>query len=82
MFDSGLILNYRSGRDWCDVRYLLHPQLIPSDGAHPEDIWAEMRLHMEWSEGFSLCVLFFTEASATEQIVQWADDAWAWRIAP
>jgi hypothetical protein len=30
-----LILNYRNGRDWCDVQYLLHPQLIPSDGAHP-----------------------------------------------
>ena len=44
----------------------------------PEDIWAEMRLHMEWSEGFSLCVLFSPGASATEQIVQWADDAWAW----
>ena len=48
----------------------------------PEDIWAEMRLHMEWSEGFSLCVLFSPGASATEQIVQWADDAWAWRTAP
>ncbi len=35
LFDSGLILNYRNGRDWCDVQYLLHPQLIPSDGAHP-----------------------------------------------
>lgn len=27
LFDSGLILNYRNGRDWCDVQYLLHPQL-------------------------------------------------------
>ena len=46
------------------------------------DIWAEMRLHMEWSEGFSLCVLFAPSASATEGIARWADDAWAWRTAP
>jgi len=24
LFDSGLILNYRNGREWCDVHYLLH----------------------------------------------------------
>ena len=30
LFDSGLILNYRNGRDWCDVQYLLHPQLPAS----------------------------------------------------
>ncbi|MEY4978624.1 MAG: hypothetical protein RLZZ352_894 [Pseudomonadota bacterium] len=47
----------------------------------PEDIWAEMRLHMEWSDGFSLCVLFSPGASATKLLAQWADDAWAWRTA-
>ncbi|MEY4978623.1 MAG: hypothetical protein RLZZ352_893 [Pseudomonadota bacterium] len=30
LFDCGLILNYRNGRDWCDVQYLLHPQITPS----------------------------------------------------
>jgi hypothetical protein len=24
LFDSGLILNYRNGREWCEVHYLLH----------------------------------------------------------
>lgn len=27
LFDSGLILNYRNGRDWCEVHYLLHEAL-------------------------------------------------------
>ena len=27
LFDSGMILNYRNGRDWCDVHYLLQAQL-------------------------------------------------------
>jgi hypothetical protein len=27
LFDSGLILNYRNGRDWCEVHALLHPLL-------------------------------------------------------
>ena len=27
LFDSGVILNYRNGRDWCDVHYLLQPDL-------------------------------------------------------
>jgi energy-coupling factor transporter ATP-binding protein EcfA2 len=27
LFDSGLILNYRNGRDWCEVHYLLHDAL-------------------------------------------------------
>ncbi|MEH8017034.1 hypothetical protein MN202_07320 [Rheinheimera muenzenbergensis] len=27
LFDSGIILNYRNGRDWCDVHYLLHSEL-------------------------------------------------------
>lgn len=27
LFDSGIILNYRNGRDWCDVHYLLHSAL-------------------------------------------------------
>jgi hypothetical protein len=34
LFDSGLILNYRNGRDWCDVQYLLHPQLAEHLGGH------------------------------------------------
>lgn len=29
LFDSGLILTYRNGSDWCDVHYLLHDQLGP-----------------------------------------------------
>lgn len=27
LFDSGVILNYRNGRDWCDVHYLLQSDL-------------------------------------------------------
>lgn len=27
LFDSGVILNYRNGRDWCDVHYLLQGDL-------------------------------------------------------
>ena len=27
LFDSGVILNYRNGRDWCDVHYLLQDEL-------------------------------------------------------
>lgn len=27
LFDSGVILNYRNGRDWCDVHYLLQRDL-------------------------------------------------------
>jgi len=27
LFDSGLILNYRNGREWCEVHYLLHDAL-------------------------------------------------------
>jgi hypothetical protein len=27
LFDCGVILNYRNGKDWCDVHYLLHDQL-------------------------------------------------------
>lgn len=27
LFDSGMILNYRNGRDWCDVHYLLQAEL-------------------------------------------------------
>ena len=27
LFDCGVILNYRNGRNWCDVHYLLHEQL-------------------------------------------------------
>lgn len=27
LFDSGMILNYRNGRDWCDVHYLLQAKL-------------------------------------------------------
>jgi hypothetical protein len=30
LFDSGLILNYRNGRDWCEVHYLLHALLQPA----------------------------------------------------
>ncbi|HEX5786440.1 MAG TPA: hypothetical protein VFY35_17055, partial [Burkholderiaceae bacterium] len=48
----------------------------------PADVWAEMRLHMEWSAGFSLCVLFAPSDAATQALAQWADDAWAWRTAP
>ncbi len=29
LFDSGVILNYRNGRDWCDVHYLLQGDLGP-----------------------------------------------------
>lgn len=28
LFDSGLILNYRNGHDWCEVHYLLHGLLL------------------------------------------------------
>ncbi len=27
LFDGGLVLNYRNGREWCDVQYLLHEEL-------------------------------------------------------
>jgi hypothetical protein len=27
LFDSGVILNYRNGRDWCDVHFLLQGEL-------------------------------------------------------
>lgn len=27
LFDTGVILNYRNGRDWCDVHYLLQDEL-------------------------------------------------------
>jgi hypothetical protein len=33
LFDSGLILNYRNGREWCEVHYLLHPLLPAPPGA-------------------------------------------------
>ncbi len=29
LFDSGVILNYSNGRDWCDVHYLLQDELGP-----------------------------------------------------
>ena len=29
LFDSGVILNYQNGRDWCDVHYLLQDELGP-----------------------------------------------------
>ncbi|MDA8454632.1 tetratricopeptide repeat protein, partial [Acidovorax sp. GBBC 3334] len=57
------------------VQELLEPQ---SEDA----VWREMRLHMEWSEGFSLCFLFAPDARAVARIRQWADDAWALRTAP
>ena len=51
---------------------------------HPPvaELWAEMRLHMEWSEGLSLCFLFAPGHAALVPLAQWADDAWAWRTAP
>ena len=27
LFDGGLVLNYRNGRDWCDVHFVLHADL-------------------------------------------------------
>lgn len=27
LFDSGMVLTYRNGKDWCDVQYLLQPDL-------------------------------------------------------
>ncbi|MEH8017033.1 tetratricopeptide repeat protein, partial [Rheinheimera muenzenbergensis] len=48
----------------------------------PADIWPEMRLHIEWSERFSLCFLFCPDSKAIEDIVQWLDDSSAMRTAP
>ncbi len=33
LFDSGLILNYRNGREWCEVHCLLHPLLTAAPHA-------------------------------------------------
>ena len=48
----------------------------------PDEVWREMRLHMEWSERLSLVFLFAPDAAALTSLRQWADDAWQWRTAP
>ncbi|MEC5214913.1 tetratricopeptide (TPR) repeat protein, partial [Polaromonas sp. CG_9.5] len=48
----------------------------------PEAVWREMRLHMEWNDGLSLCFLFAPDARAVASIQQWASDTWAMRTAP
>ena len=48
----------------------------------PDAVWREMRLHMEWNEGLSLCFLFAPDARAAAPILQWASDTWALRTAP
>ena len=47
-----------------------------------DEVWREMRLHMEWNEGLSLCFLFAPDARATAAIRQWTSDAWAFKTAP
>ncbi len=53
-----------------------------ADKLDPAEVWREMRLHMEWNEGLSLCFLFAPDGAAVFPLLQWADDAWAWRTAP
>ena len=48
----------------------------------PEAVWREMRLHMEWNDGLSLCFLFAPDARAVVSLQQWASDTWAMRTAP
>ena len=55
------------------------PRSIPLDAA---DVWSEMRLHMEWSKGLSLCFLFTDAAASVAPLRQWVDDAWQQRTAP
>lgn len=33
LFDGGLVLNYRNGRAWCDVHYVLHDELAAAAAA-------------------------------------------------
>lgn len=48
----------------------------------PADAWQEMRLHMDWNERFSLCILFSDSHAALATMRQWVDDTWQCRTAP
>ncbi len=54
----------------------------PAGEQSPDAVWAEMRLHMEWSARLSLIFLFSDSPRAFGQVRQRAADAWQWRTAP
>ena len=58
------------------------PQAVNGEALPASDVWREMRLHMEWNEGLSLCFLFADDSATLAPLAQWADDTWQWRTAP
>lgn len=46
-----------------------------------DQIWQEMRIHIEWAEGFCLCVVFTDQTRELRQLRQRLEDAWQWRTA-
>ncbi len=47
----------------------------------PDDAWREMHLHLEWSEGFCLCVLFTQQPALLTAVRERLEEAWVWRTA-
>ncbi len=48
----------------------------------PDDAWREMRLHIEWATGFTLCFVFSDSPALSRALLQRLDDAWRFRTAP
>ena len=46
-----------------------------------DQVWQEMRLHIEWAEGFCLCVVFTDQTRELLRLQQRLADAWQWRTA-
>ena len=48
----------------------------------PDEAWREMRLHIEWANGFVLCFVFSDSNQQAGALLQRLDDAWRFRTAP
>ena len=53
-----------------------------STALSPDEAWREMRLHVEWATGFSLCFVFSDAPALSRALLQRFDDAWRFRTAP